>query len=441
MRLGFTTGSQPRFWHSNCFGWRSSVRKLRRVTGLSSSDQGQGLVEYQPLSKSEMGPHQEDLEEGGSSRSRNGGSCKTCINITKWLPVVFILAVIVWSYYAFVYQLCILTIQELWFQIFTLIVYHIVLCMFLWAYWQTVFSSSGRVPRKFRIPPSEMAMIDTATTEGEINQVLNEVVRRQQLQVVTRTNIDQVRYCEKCSIVKPDRAHHCSVCGHCILKMDHHCPWVNNCVSFDNYKFFVLFLFYALLYCVTIFAFTLRYFISFWSNEWPGSNDGKFHVLFVFFVAAMFAVSLCSLLSYHCFLISKNRSTLESFRSPVFRHGPDKKGFNLGAFNNFVEVFGDDKKKWILPVFSSLGDGISYPTRHSLNSLNGNYNSIDTTDSSAASGNSPQHDQNQFVEVKVEARTEPELIDNGTATPLAPNGFHNRERTPEAEGGTQLVMF
>ena len=50
------------------------------------------------------------------------------------------------------------------------------------------------------------------------------------------------RYCEKCQAVKPDRSHHCSVCGSCILKMDHHCPWVNNCVAFNNYKFFMLFL-------------------------------------------------------------------------------------------------------------------------------------------------------------------------------------------------------
>jgi hypothetical protein len=41
----------------------------------------------------------------------------------------------------------------------------------------------------------------------------------------------QPRFCKKCVLPKPDRAHHCSLCQRCVLKMDHHCPWINNCVS------------------------------------------------------------------------------------------------------------------------------------------------------------------------------------------------------------------
>ena len=44
----------------------------------------------------------------------------------------------------------------------------------------------------------------------------------------------------------------------------------------------------------------------------------------------------------------------ESFRAPVFRSGPDKNGFSLGAWSNFLEVFGDKKALWLLPVFSGL---------------------------------------------------------------------------------------
>ena len=72
------------------------------------------------------------------------------------------------------------------------------------------------------------------------------------------------RYCEKCVHIKPDRCHHCSVCGVCVTKMDHHCPWVNNCVGFKNYKFFILFLGYAFIYCIFVAFTSLPYFIQFW---------------------------------------------------------------------------------------------------------------------------------------------------------------------------------
>ncbi|ODM90524.1 Palmitoyltransferase ZDHHC2 [Orchesella cincta] len=375
-------------------------------------------------------PYGDDRREGPA------GACRTCINITKWMPVLFISAVISWSYYAFVYQLCILAMRQLWAQILSMAIYHVALVLFLWSYWQTIFTKSSRVPRKFRIPPNVMERLENARSETELTEILEEFVRTQQLPVQTRAHISQIRYCEKCHIIKPDRAHHCSVCGYCVLKMDHHCPWVNNCVCFDNYKFFILFLAYAFLYCVVIFVISFPYFIDFWRGGWDAPMQGRFHILFVFFVAAMFAISLCSLLGYHCYLVTRNRSTLESFRSPIFRNGPDKKGFNLGTFNNFTEVFGEDKTKWFLPLFTSLGDGISFPTRHNWGTLNGNYNSLDTADSTPVSGRSPDH----CVEVKVEARTEPDSstlqhnLNNG-------NGSGDRNGVTSPQKDTPLVYF
>ncbi|VDK81257.1 unnamed protein product, partial [Gongylonema pulchrum] len=63
-------------------------------------------------------------------------------------------------------------------------------------------------------------------------------------QEATRETKHCYRYCYQCSLIKPDRSHHCSSCGFCVVKYDHHCPWINKCVSFNNYKYFMLYLIY-----------------------------------------------------------------------------------------------------------------------------------------------------------------------------------------------------
>ncbi|KAI5950902.1 SWF1 [Candida jiufengensis] len=48
--------------------------------------------------------------------------------------------------------------------------------------------------------------------------------------------------CSTCKIVKPARSKHCSVCNKCYLLYDHHCIWINNCIGYYNYKWFLLYL-------------------------------------------------------------------------------------------------------------------------------------------------------------------------------------------------------
>ncbi|KAF5300196.1 hypothetical protein FQA39_LY11230 [Lamprigera yunnana] len=291
---------------------------------------------------------------------KNRGRCFWCIKAVKWIPVLFIVTIIMWSYYAYVVQLCIITIHSVVKKIIYLIIYHTTLIMFCWAYWNTIFTDTGKVPEKFQLPEEEYERLISAETEEAQHNILEHFSR--ELPNTNCTLGGAVRYCEECRIIKPDRAHHCSVCGECVLKMDHHCPWVNNCVCFTNYKFFILFLAYSLIYCIYVCLTSLQYFIAFWKGDLEGM--GKFHILFLFFASLMFAVSLISLFGYHCYLVIHNRTTLEAFRPAVFRTGPDKNGFSLGFYNNFLEVFGDNPKTWFLPIDSSLGDGYTFPQRH-----------------------------------------------------------------------------
>ncbi|XP_065114410.1 palmitoyltransferase ZDHHC20-B isoform X1 [Paramisgurnus dabryanus] len=297
---------------------------------------------------------------------------RCCQRGLAWIPVIFIALVVCWSYYAYVVELCLLTITNTGEKIIYLVVFHLSFIMFVWSYWKTIFTRPANPSKEFCLPKAEKEQYEKEQRPETQHEILRRVASS--LPLYTRTGAGAIRYCDRCQVIKPDRCHHCSACDMCVLKMDHHCPWVNNCVGFSNYKFFILFLTYSLIYCLFIAASVLQYFIKFWTlcrrksaENCPKSDQtvshAKFHVLFLFFVAAMFCISILSLFTYHLWLVGKNRSTIEAFRAPVFRNGPDKNGFSLGFSKNIAQVFGDQKKYWLLPIFTSQGDGFSFPTR------------------------------------------------------------------------------
>ncbi|XP_060143882.1 palmitoyltransferase ZDHHC20 isoform X4 [Globicephala melas] len=244
---------------------------------------------------------------------------RCCQRTVGWVPVLFITFVVVWSYYAYVVELCVFTLSgngENGKAVVYLVAFHLFIVMFVWSYWMTIFTSPASPSKEFCLSNSEKERYEKEFSQERQQEILRRAAR--DLPIYTTSASKTIRYCERCQLIKPDRAHHCSACDMCVLKMDHHCPWVNNCVGFSNYKFFLLFLLYSLLYCLFVATTVLQYFIKFWTNELSDTR-AKFHILFLFFVSTMFFISVLSLLSYHCWLVGKNRTTIVRVMAAVFR--------------------------------------------------------------------------------------------------------------------------
>ncbi|KAH9837742.1 zf-DHHC-domain-containing protein [Rhodofomes roseus] len=193
------------------------------------------------------------------------------------------------------------------------------------------------------------------------------------------------RYCWKEGFVKPLRAHHCAACGTCVLRYDHHCPWIGQCVGARNYKYFVIFLEWALLFCLWTFSTLVA------DQAKSGRVDAQKIVIIV--LSFFFVVFTSSLLVSHMRLIMLNTTTVESLRSQSIRDREkrvlarmhpwyavgakrrtrkqwdqewgriDHEG-NLWWFGsyraNWESVMGSYAWQWFLPIGQSPDDGLSY---------------------------------------------------------------------------------
>ena len=170
----------------------------------------------------------QDINNHMQPRSKMGWLRRPCLIVAtgiKWLPVFFITAVIAWSYYAFIVELCIFTVKSVGEKVVYIIIYHVILVLFVWSYWQTIFVPLPRSDSSWKLSTAMLERLSSAKSEEDWKNLLELFVVEMELPVVQRSIQGAIRYCDKCQAIKPDRSHHCSVCQACILKMDHHCPW------------------------------------------------------------------------------------------------------------------------------------------------------------------------------------------------------------------------
>ncbi|KAH6570051.1 hypothetical protein BASA50_006400 [Batrachochytrium salamandrivorans] len=350
------------------------------------------------------------------------------------MPVLFMFALIAWSWFAFVFHICLAkftafaagALIDLILVVtdgVALLLFHTQLVLFVVSFYRTVVTNPGS-PSKAQLDAYTESLIDAVppllpisrryhggaqeeaeilvgdshpnkgnifhmksasspsgpTASGSVSiqsmDLHSENVDAEQGRedrpvfstVEVKKNGEQ-RYCTKCDILKPDRCHHCSICERCILKMDHHCPWVNNCIGFFNYKYFLLFIVHGLFYCLFTFAASL---LLIWRPLTPHANWEPLldiHVILLVFFTGMFTLCLLLFASIHGYYLTNNKTTIEilgglhkiRLGTHIVNVPPEVNIYYLGVVLNFEQVFGNNPRRWLLPIPSSIGDGYSFP--------------------------------------------------------------------------------
>ncbi|CEF66832.1 Zinc finger, DHHC-type, palmitoyltransferase domain-containing protein [Strongyloides ratti] len=196
----------------------------------------------------------------------------------------------------------------------------------------------------------------------EQKTLLEEYATIRKLKFAEVDQCERLRYCYICKCFKPDRARHCSSCGFCVLKFDHHCPYINTCINFSNYKYFINYIFYGSIfwlfsvigevYGIVIYSLNYHSHIHSW--------DTITQLVFALSIQLMPGKRiLLDLLTYHYSLIKINETTCEQCKPPIFRGGNINATYNTTVKENIRSALGWGL--WLFPVDTEILDGLNFP--------------------------------------------------------------------------------
>ncbi|KAJ4972015.1 hypothetical protein NE237_005114 [Protea cynaroides] len=272
------------------------------------------------------------------------------------LPVIVVLSAICFIYYSTVFIFI-----DGWLGLSTssgvlnVFILTATVCMCVFNYAAAIMKDPGTVP------PNFMPDIEDAETP------MHEIKRKG----------GELRYCQKCSLFKPPRAHHCRVCKRCILRMDHHCIWINNCVGHDNYKVFFVFVAYAVISSIHSLVLLVGS-VTHDAQKDEQHNEGSINTTYIIsgVLLVPLTVALSVLLGWHIYLILNNKTTIEYHEGVramwlaekvgnVYRHP-----YDIGPYENVTLVLGPSIFTWICPTSRHIGSGLRFRTAYDrINSI------------------------------------------------------------------------
>jgi hypothetical protein len=146
--------------------------------------------------------------------------------------------------------------------------------------------------------------------------------------------------------------------------MDHHCIWINNCIGFENKKYFVLLVAYGLILslCAAVCMFPVvmaEYRGMRESGVWSWYTAG---LVVEFGVICILLGTLIVLLRYQMLLVMINKTAIEEERDGNIHESQ----YDEGRKTNWRQVFGKGKLWWL-------------PTTPNLDNANNHLNTLHNT--------------------------------------------------------------
>ena len=139
--------------------------------------------------------------------------------------------------------------------------------------------------------------------------------------------------------------------------MDHHCKFVNNCIGYRNYKYFMVFLFYCTILCMFLLV-TMIEGITFYIHDygWETIDCKLFFAgyVYIFFIF----VAVIDLYIFHIGILCKGHTTIENKDTKldiVFLLIYLQSDLSTqDCLENFKEIMGENYFLWIFPFSIQL---------------------------------------------------------------------------------------
>jgi len=140
--------------------------------------------------------------------------------------------------------------------------------------------------------------------------------------------------CVTCRHIRPLRSKHCSTLDECVMRYDHYCPFLANTIGAKNYRYYLLFLLYAIGVLSTVIFYDAEYLLLY------GTPGGRVVSVLVLLQAFPLFLWVCMLFSSHVYLISANLTTNEyvnwmRYKYLITEKKHFKNDFDLGLLCNF----------------------------------------------------------------------------------------------------------